>query len=153
MKRVFKIASFSVLAIAFFTLNACNTQSAKTTDNDQTEENIENLKEELRDVGQAIDQLAENENQDFKNEAQNIIDKFNRNIENFENKMKDSGEKIDDETQEKINDMKAKSNELEAKLDNLGDNTKENWNELKKEMKHDFSAFGSSIKDFFDDNV
>jgi ElaB/YqjD/DUF883 family membrane-anchored ribosome-binding protein len=116
-------------------------------------DNIEDLKAELQDVGREIDQLVEKDDDEFRDGAKQVLADFNQKIENFENNMEQTGEKIDQQTQESIKDLKDKSQEIENKLDRWGNNTQTNTAEFKAEIKHDFNQFGESVKDFFKDNV
>ncbi len=150
MKKMLKLTTTSVFLLSILLFSACNNQS-KTSE--KTETSLKELKEELRDVGQAIDNLADNESQEFKSDAEEILNSFNQKIDNFERKLEETDEKVGQETQEAIADLKAKEEKLEEKLEKAGDNTQDNWIELKKELKHDFSEFGSSVKNFFNDNV
>jgi len=42
---------------------------------------------------------------------------------------------------------------IEAKLVQLDDESQENFAEIKSEIKHDFTEFGESVKNFFNDNI
>ena len=116
-------------------------------------EELQELKKELKDVGQAVDNLAAKEGDDFKASAQKILNDFNQKIDAFEADLKQNNEKIDSKTQEAIDNLKDEGNKLQVKLDKFSNTNQENWEEFKAEVKHDFSEFGKSVKDFFRDNV
>ena len=150
MKRVIKKSGIALVILTLVIFTACNQKEKKE---DKTQANLNELKSELKDVGNAIDNLADSESEEFKHEALAIIDDFNHKIANFENQLEQNGQEIDQKTQERINDLRQTSNKIEAKLNEIDDKSKSNWEEIKQELNHDFSQFGSSLKDFFNDNV
>ena len=149
MKNVLKITGIAILLATFTVFTACNQESKKE---EKTNANLQELKKEMNDVSVAIDSLKQSESE-FKQQAQVVLDEFNQEMEKFEMKLKESGEKIDQQTQQNITDLKNAEKELQAKLNMLNDEQNENLAEFKEEVKHDFSEFGKSVKNFFNDNI
>jgi len=151
MTHKMKLSILTLFGFLFFMVSACNND--KEMKEDKTQEHLQELKAELKDVGKEIDQLAENESSEFKGNAQNVMNDFNQKLNSFEQKLEESGEEIDQKTEDSLNDLKDQADKLDAKLKKMEDNTSENMEELKEEIQHDFSEFGESIKNFFEDNA
>lgn len=151
MKRKFKINALILFVIGLTTVVSCNQKQAKEENAQNTQ--LDKLKKELADVKVEINKLATDETKDFKSDAKRLINDFENSINDFENQMTKAGEEIDEDTRQAISVLKSEANELNQKVDQLTDESKENWKEMKEEIKHDFSKFGESIGNFFKDNA
>jgi len=165
MKNVIKLSGLSLLFIIF--LAACNrqpgTQGTETTtierdtvagidigDNDMT---IDDLKTDLRELSDDIDEAVSKEGDEFKNDAERVVTDVNQRIERFENRADRQDEDIDLETREALENLRTAGQELEEKLENYDDTNRTDYEQFREEVKRDFSVFGESVKDFFEDNV
>ncbi len=153
MKNLKILTGLSLIFFSLFLITSCKQQNMNKEKEETSSEELQELKKELKDVGLAIDNLAAKEGDDFKSGAQNILYDFNQKIDAFESDLKQRNEKIDSKTQAAIDNLKDEGNKLQVKLDKFSDTNQENWEEFKAEVKHDFSEFGKSVKDFFKDNV
>ncbi len=154
MKSKIKIITIIAFIFSTITLVSCNQSNSKTNSKDtQIEKSLDALQSDLKDLGQSIENVAEENNEEFQDHAKQVLNKFDKKIEKFEENAKLTGEEMSETTQDAIKDLKSQSKKIAAKLDKMGDDTKENWQDLKKEVKHDFNQFGESVKDFFNDNV
>lgn len=140
-----------LIVISLFIFSSCNqsTQSGNTTGEVET---IDDLRFEFRELGDKIDSTANLNDNEFQAEAKEVLQDFENSLEKFEAKLKEGGEEISEETKEGIDNLKKESRELKSKLDSYSNESEANMAELREEMKHDFSQFGNSVKDFFKDN-
>ncbi|HAF31025.1 MAG TPA: hypothetical protein DCG75_18460 [Bacteroidales bacterium] len=151
MKKTVRIITSFALVLSIALFSACNTsqkESEKTT-TDQLKE----LQSDLNSLNTSIENLSQTENEKFKEEALKIIDDFNFKISNFENQLRVEGKQIDENTQQALDELKASMKNIETKLIQLNNETQGNFTEIKSEIKHDFTEFGKSIKNFFDKNI
>lgn len=155
---IFNIAAITAISLAVFT--ACNQQAdtdaeENTIENKAVEKsaNLEDLKAELRDVGNEIEQLTSEETAEFKAEAKVVITKIRDRIDTFENQANAAGEEISENTQAAIDSLEVQAVRIESKLRVLGATTEEKADEFKEELKHDFNDLGKSIRNFFADNA
>jgi ElaB/YqjD/DUF883 family membrane-anchored ribosome-binding protein len=153
MKKLTRYFSMGVLSAAMIFLVACNQQSKQQSEDKAKNEDLQELKAELKDVGREINQLAEKQGEDFTKSAEKVVNDVDQIISKFEDNLKENGEKIDYNTQQAITELKSSGQQLKIKLEKQKDKTQENWDELSKELKHDFKEFGKGVENFFSDNV
>ncbi|MDX9697349.1 MAG: hypothetical protein RBT49_16275 [Bacteroidales bacterium] len=149
MKTIIKNTGIILLVITASFFTACNHDSKNA---EITEESINELRSELKEVNSEIDRITADDIEDFNTAAYLVLEKFNQKIEDFEIRMNEKGQVIDQRTKNTINQLKTTSNNLETKLDQLEDKTEDHLVELKHELKYDFAEFGKSVKNFFNDN-
>jgi len=142
------------IAIAFLfagiLIAGCNQEEKKNTE--QTE-NIEELKSELRNVGQEIEDISEAEAENFKAKAQGALENFNAKIDEFEADAEQAGQEISFKTKSTLADLKNEAQRIESRLNAFGEATEEEIVDFREELKHDFREFGKSVKNFFTDNA
>ena len=63
--------------------------------------------------------------------------------------FQESGNKIDDKTNEAIENLKDERDQLQKKLDQLGDETQDNWQDFKSDVKEKSSKFKNDVQEFF----
>jgi ElaB/YqjD/DUF883 family membrane-anchored ribosome-binding protein len=162
MKNLVKLFGLSLFFTIF--LAACNqqrgtqgTSESPTVRQDTTAGSyitVDQLKSDLREMSNDLDSVARKSGDDFKNDAKRVVSDINRKVENFENRADRQDEQLDPQTQEALNKIKNEGQQLEQKLDNYtGNQNENNWQQFQEEVKRDFTVFGESVKDFFQDNV
>ena len=139
-----KILTISVLALMFL-FSGCN-QKAKEEDKD------EQVKQELKDVGEEVDELVKAERDKLENDLNNAIADFDQKIEKLNQQIENQKVKISQEQEDALAELKTKRDELQGRLDEAKVQSKEEWNEFKSEFEKDFDNFKTSVKDFFVDN-
>jgi gas vesicle protein len=151
MNRKVKLTGIGMVLLTALIFSACNQQAVQQESN--ADKNLRELKTELKQLGEAIENTSQKTGEEFKDDALQILNDFNMKVDNFEQKLKESGEEIDMMTRASIDELKDQGEKVRTKLDQFGDDTQQDMEELKAEMKHDFTEFGNSMKDFFSDNV
>lgn len=150
MKKTVRITATLALALIIALFSACNT-SQKEKEN--TANHLKELQSDLKDLNTSIDNLAQTENEQFKEEGMKIIDDFNHKISNFENQLKEDNQQIDYNTQQALDELKATLENIEVKLTRVNTETLENYAEIKSEIRYDFIKFGESVKNFFNNHI
>ena len=110
---------------------------------------LQQLKSDLKDVGQDVDRLAAAGNDTLVLAGREVLDKFNTDVDDFETKLDASGEEISLESRAMIDELKTKANLLAYRLDSTSGKTAEDWQNYNREIRSDFAAFGRSLKSFF----
>jgi len=121
--------------------------------NKENTDQKENLKKEVKDVGQAANNIIENEKQEFKMHADSLLDEVNSKLAMAESDLKDAKASVKGETQEKISQLKAQRDSLNAKLETINSKTKNEWEEFKREAEHDMNKLKESINALTKDDV
>ena len=145
MKAVHMLTKSVAIALLLTLPVSCN----------QNNENkgLEELGEEVQDVVEVTDSIFIAERQELTDEAEKAIIIFNEKLEVFNNQLEQTNEKVSVESQEMLENLKAKKDSLESKIEQINELTKENWDEFRKELKHDLNEFDQGLESFNEDNV
>ncbi len=138
--KSFKIILNTIIAITFLAgMSACNNMGSNQNGQSGMEEQVEETK---ADIQQDKDKL--------KSEIQDAIDDFDQKIDKFQANLKESGKEMDDKTKEAIDELKDERAKLKLRLDEIGDKTRENWEEFKNKAENQTQEFKQGINDFFE---
>ena len=136
-------------------LSACQSPKVKE---DEAVENVQDAKQELKDVKQdakAQEQLENEVNaedwKNFKLESEQMIKENDLRIAELKVKMKKSGKLLDPLFDKKIENLEQKNTDLKAKI-KAYDKSQTNWEEFKREFKHDMDELGKAMNDLTIDN-
>ena len=143
------------LLIGSVFLTACQSPKAKE---DEAVENVQDAKQELKDVKQdakAQEQIQNEVSAEdwkiFKIESQQKIRENEMRIAELKVKMRKSGKLLDPLFDKKIENLEQKNTDLKAKIIAY-DKTQSNWEEFKREFKHDMDELGKAMNDLTIDN-
>lgn len=92
------------------------------------------------------------EKEEFAARVNKRIEKNRQDIADLKAKAKTKKAESKKQYDKTINDLEKKNDELNAKLDNYGDESKEKWENFKEEFNHDLDRMGQAIGDLFRDN-
>lgn len=146
----------SILSILFigFAVSCNQTQNRDEGQNEytETEQAIDDLQDELKEVGDEIAKLFEADDNEFRDYAEEALDDLQMKIDRYRTDLKDRQGDLDYEAKQALDEMEAKADELEAELDELGDTTADNWQEMKADINEGFRNLKADIDNFVDRN-
>jgi len=123
------LGSFLIFAIA-----GCGQQGNNTAEEDtDTNQNEawEDFKEEMGEVGDAIGDLFQKEEDQFQESANEVLGDVERKIDKYKAEL--SGEE-----REELNKLEAKADELENEINELDSKAEEEWDEAKANIEEGF---------------
>lgn len=129
-------------------IGSCNNQNKKTKDSE-----VKEFKSDLEDTSESAKELMIAEKDEAVEAAQAVIDDFESQLKVYEAKLESGSKQVKSEMKVAIENLKAEKQELEKKVDEINDATKEEWADMKTEFNHDMRDFKDSFKQFFEDNV
>lgn len=140
-----------LIGILSFGFIACNQTKKSGKDNSEKEnqEQFEDLKSELNEVGDAIGDLFTKERDNFKESANEVLDDLERNIGEIKDKISSSDHP--DQLKERLERLEKRADNLEKELNELDDKAEEEWDKAKEEIEKNFNALKSDIKSLFEE--
>ena len=137
MLKIMVIAVIPVMA-------ACTSTSKKS--------NTE-LKEEVTDVKQELNEIAQNEKAELKAEVDSMVNDFNLQMAALENKIEEGEMQLNEEAENLLQGLKAERDSLKRKAEEIELQTEKDWEEFRNELEHDVIKFKEGVGTFFEDNV
>jgi hypothetical protein len=143
------------LLIGGLFLSACQSPSAKeeeAVENAQdTKQELEVVKQDAKAQEQLQNEISAEDWKIFKLESEQKIRENDTRIAELKVKMRKSGKLLDPLFDKKIENLEQKNKVLKAKIIAY-DKTQSNWEEFKREFKHDMDELGEAMKDLTIDN-
>ena len=137
------LASFLILVVA-----GCGQQANNTNDNDSDMKNNEaweDFKAEMQEVGDAIGDLFQEEEDQFQESANEVLGDIERKIDKYKAEL--SGEE-----REELNKLEAKADDLEKKINEMDEKAEEEWAEAKADIEEGFRDIKNDIDKMFEDD-
>lgn len=137
------LGSFLIIAMAACGQQA-NDNNTKEAGTDQNEA-WEDFKAEMEEVGDAIGDLFQEEEDQFQESANEVLGDIERKIDKYKAEL--SGEERD-----QLNKLEAKADDLEKKINELDEEAEEEWAEAKADIEEDFKEIKNDIDKMLEDN-
>ncbi len=144
-RMIVKNGGILIFTILFLGIS-CNSTSQKK--NKKTDE----LKEEVQDVREELDEMIASEKKEIRNELDSVIVDFNIQLSILEGKLESKNKELSAETKEMLDALKAQRDTLKVRLDDIENQAENEWESFKEELRHDMKQFSSSVVDFFIEN-
>jgi len=128
-----------IVLLSFLLIFAATCNKEKETSNAEKErqEQIDELKSELKDVGETISEIFEKEREGMKENAKEgmigLLDKIDQKIETMKGKLANSKE--DKDLEESLEALQYKANKLGKEIESLKDESTEEWQQIKSKFK------------------
>lgn len=135
--------SFLILATA-----GCGQQSNDNkTQEGETDQNEawEDFKAEMQEVGDAIGDLFQKEEDQFQESANEVLGDIERKIDKYKAEL--SGEE-----REELNKLEAKADDLEKKINEMDEKAEEEWAEAKADIEEGFRDIKNDIDKMLEDD-
>ena len=117
------------------------------------QETTDELSREIQDVQEEVNEIIAMEKVEMKNRLESTIADFNERIEELESTLEAQNKELAAEKEALLNELKAKRDTLNDRLSEIENQANEDWDDFKTELDHDLSQFGSTVQDFFQDNI
>mgnify|MGYP006304536099 CR=1 FL=1 len=138
----------TLIAVVLFTTacnNAQNSKEKKETDKEQiTQKDMSALKNEFKGVGDAIGDLFKNEQDNFKESANEVLSDIKLKVDKTEAKLSNNEE--DSKLKEQLRKLREKSDDLESKINELDDSAEEEWAQTKDDIEKKFNDLKKEIE-------
>lgn len=141
--RIFRLA----LSLLIIVLASCT--ETKSEKSDKAAEQVRDAKSKLDEAQKAYEEEVE----DFRQSIQADIDYNKSQIEKLKKEKVTLKAKVAEERNKQIEALRERNNELEQRIREYKSNSRENWEEFKREFKNDMSELGDAFKDLGKDNV
>jgi hypothetical protein len=146
---IFKFTICSTILVSAL-LIGCNTSADKKEE--QAKEEVTEAKDNLKEVqAENLDQAKKTANAEewaaFKKESEYSIKLNEERITELRHKMKKSGKTLDEIYLERVQTLERKNVDLKNRIDTYNKN-QSNWEEFKREYKHDMDELAKALKDF-----
>ncbi len=145
LKSIVKQFSWVIILLLSTVIISCNSSTNQNT-------NKEDLAKEMQDVNEEVNEILDREKKELKTEVDSVLTDFDEQFYAYEKKVQKGTKKINTETEKQIAEFKAKSDTLSIRVDEILEQSDQNWGEFKEELQHDTENFAESVKDFFEDN-
>ena len=147
MKKIIYSIGFTFFAAVLFT--GCQPSNQKA---DETQADVESVKQELEDVKNdtkqnAADLANATEWKEYKSNSQVTIDNYETRIAQLNEEIKRSGRTIDAVYEERINALEQRNKDLKAKMEAYETNQSD-WITFKTEYDNNIDELGKALKDF-----
>lgn len=147
MKKI--IYSIGAACIATLIFTACQPSTQKA---DETQADVESVKQDLQDVKDDTKQNAINianaaELKAYKSSSKTTIDNYETRIAQLNEEIKRSGRTIDAVYEERINALEQRNKDLKAKMEAYETNQSD-WITFKTEYDNNIDELGKALKDF-----
>lgn len=127
MKRTFNLIGAITL---LFILASCDGQTSRTTDTSDNRANLIDLREEMQEVIQNIDEaIASNDVSEFKDKTDDVVSSLDAKIDDYLDEMDNAERRIDQNSRNRVIQMKQKKVEVEFKLALLEQDDYERWDD------------------------
>lgn len=139
------LALITVVLFATACNNAQNTKEKKEANKEQAiKEDMTALKDEFKGVGDAIGDLFKNEQDNFKESANELLSDIERKIDKTEAKLGDNEK--DSKLKKQLMKLREKSDELESKINEMDDSAEEQWAQTKDDVEKKFNELKKEIE-------
>jgi hypothetical protein len=169
MKTTIKKVSAWSIALGTALLFSCSDASKKEDgvkndwDHNQPADNVDNAATEFReDADHATvrtEETVEDANNTWRRERDEMradidrrIEKNNSDIEQLKADARMKKKEARREYDEKVNDLESRNHKLRERYDASKAESKDDWENFKKEFNHDMDELGNAIQDLFRDN-
>ena len=143
-RKLLLIAVVAVLSFGFVACNSVQKKQNKEETTDASEENFQQLKKELNDVGTAISDLFESEKVDFKSKANKVLDDIDQKTQKLNRKLSDV--KDNEMLKEKLHNLEQDADNLERQINELDEKSEEKWNEARQKIEDKFKQVQKDLK-------
>lgn len=137
MKSIFALRNLFILLLSFGLL-ACGSDGNDTMDN--TEDAVENAANDFADAFRS-------DKEEMKAEIERAREEVNEEIEELEANIKDASGKAKADMQEELDELKAWSNDLDQKIERLGDVAKDGWQNFKSNVNNTLQEVDKELSD------
>ncbi|HWY10115.1 MAG TPA: hypothetical protein VN026_02260 [Bacteroidia bacterium] len=135
-----------IILAAMVVLAACKTPEKKV---EKDQENVTDAKQELNQAEKEYKSDMEN----FKKETNEKIEANQKSINDFNERVAKEKKEAREEYRKKIKALEEKNTDLKKRLDDYKEEGSEKWQSFKREFKYDMDELGTSISDFWKDNI
>jgi len=137
----------SVAIAAGMVFSSCSSPSQKV---ENAQVKVEDAKSDVKDAKQDLAEAQQGTTSDFqkfKNESNQEINDNERHIAELRVEIKNEKGDVRVKDEQKVDALEKKNHELKEKLEAYHDDGKSDWQEFKKEFKHDLDGIGNAFKD------
>lgn len=136
MKRI-QLFQIIFLTVVLVFVSTCNKDKKEDNQEKIRQEQIEELKAELQDVGETISEIFEKEREGMKGNAKSamidILDNIDDKIETMKGKLANSKE--DKDLEESLDALQYKASKLEKEIESLKDESTKEWAQIEDKFK------------------
>ena len=113
-------------------------------------DNNRSAEEQVEDAGEEISDAFRTESEELRADLKEIGDDIDTRIAELKADMENAGEDAQAEMQEEIDQLEAWGNEIDGRMDRLGENIADGWENFKSDTKQTMENINRELEDLID---